>query len=87
MHGVLPAAGLRSNRRRPTSGPQKIQPLPLAFGDVARFAFPIKTLEMLGSITGAGRSTVKRWLNGECEPPAYVLAICTAELMRRLAGQ
>ena len=50
-------------------------------------AFPLKTLEMLGCATGAGRSTVKRWLNGECEPPAYALALCTAELMRRLAGQ
>lgn len=87
MHGVLPAAGLRSNKRRPISGPQKTTLLPMAFGDIARFAFPIKTLEMLGCVTGAGRSTIKRWLNGECEPPAYVLALCTAEIMRRLAGQ
>lgn len=87
MHGTKSTAELRSNRRRPISGPQKIPALPLGFGQIARFAYPIKTLEMLGCATGAGRSTVKRWLNGECEPPAYVLALCTAEIMRRLAGQ
>lgn len=87
MHGIISTEKLRSNRRRPTSGPKKINIPPLEFGQLARFAFPIKTLESLGHITGAGRSTVKRWLNGECEPPAYVLAMCTAEIMRRLAGQ
>lgn len=87
MHGIISTSRLRSNRRRPISGPQKTTPLPLGFGDLARFAFPIKTLEMLGCATGAGRSTIKRWLNGECEPPAYVLALCTVEIMKRLAGQ
>lgn len=87
MHGIISTARLRSNRRGPASWPKKTDPLPLAFGDVARFAFPIKTLEMLGFATGAGRSTIKCWLNGTHAASDRALAICTAEIMRRLAGQ
>ena len=87
MHGTLQRGELRSNKRRPVSGPQKIPLLPLAFGQLARFAYPVKTLAALGHVSGAGRTTIKNWLNGTHEPPAFVLALCTAEIMRRLAGQ
>ena len=87
MHGFQSTAKAQSNRRRPTSGPKKIDPQPIEFGQLARFAYPVKTLESLGAVTGAGRTTIKTWLNGSHQPPFSVLAHCTAEIMRRLAGQ
>lgn len=87
MHGIISTARLRSNIGRSGSWPKKTDTLPLAFGDLARFAYPIKTLEMLGCATGAPRSTVKAWLNSTHNPPFSVMAIVMAEIMRRLAGQ
>lgn len=88
MHGNLhPSPRGRSNRRRPTSGPKNIPIPPIAFGDLARFAFPVKTIEALGAVTGAGRTTIKTWLNGSHQPPFSVLAIVMGEIMRRLARQ
>lgn len=86
MHGTLQAAELRSNRRRPTSRPKYSDPQPVAFADLARFVFPIKTIEALGHITGAGRSTIKDWLNGKHAPDGMVLALVTAELMRQVGS-
>lgn len=85
MHGTKSTAALRSMRARPGSWPKKSDPLPLGFGDLARFAFPVKTIAALGAKTGAGRSTVKAWLNGTHHPPFEVLAICHAEINLRLA--
>lgn len=87
MHGTNSTLLARSNRVRPGSWPKKTEPLPLGFGDLARFAYPVKTLEMLGCATGAPRSTIKAWLNGTNGVPGWVLAIVTAEIMRRLAGR
>lgn len=87
MHGTNSTILARSNKIRSGSWPKKSDPPPIAFRDIARFAYPIKTIEALGHVTGAGRSTVKAWLNGTHQPPASALAICTAEIMRRLAGQ
>lgn len=87
MHGTLQAAELRSNRRRPTSRTQKIDPQQIVFRQVAVLAFPIKTVAALGHLTGCSRSTIHTWLSGEHEPPAYVLAIVMGEIMRHLAGR
>lgn len=87
MHGTKSTSELRSNKARPASWPKKTTIPAVAFGDLARFAFPVKTIEALGHVTGAGRSTIKCWLNGTHEPPSKALAACTAEIMRRLAGQ
>ncbi len=87
MHGIISTAKLRSNKRRPKSRTQNIQPQQIVFRTVAVLAFPIKTVAALGHLTGASRSTIHTWLAGEHEPPAYVLAIVMAEIMRRLAGQ
>jgi hypothetical protein len=83
----MAAVSRQSNRRRPKSRTQKTDPLPIVFRDVAALAFPIKTTAALGHLTGCSRSTIHTWLAGEHEPPAYVLALVFAEIMRRLAGQ
>lgn len=91
MHGTMPAIPRQSNPRRPRSRPKNSDPQPLAFGDLARFAYPFKTIEALGALTDqttghrAGRSTIKDWLNGSHYPPSPVFAAVVAEIMRRLA--
>lgn len=87
MHGTLPLGRARSNRRGPKSRARNIDPQPIVFRDVARLAFPHKTTAALGHVTGCARSTIQTWLAGEHEPPARVMAIVFAEIMRRLAGQ
>ncbi len=87
MPPIISTARARSNARRPKSRAQNIQPQPLVFRDIARLAYPFKTTAALGHVTGCARSTIQTWLSGEHEPPAYVLAIVMAEIMRRLAGQ
>lgn len=85
MHGMLSTARLRSNRARSGSWPKKTDPQPIDFGSLARFAYPFKTIENIGFLTGAPRSTVKAWLNGTNGVPSRVLAAVTAEIMRRLS--
>lgn len=76
----------QANSARPISWPQNIradEPR-ISFRDLAKLAFPIKTIEALGALTGASRSSIKYWLAGTHEPPASVLAIVVGEIMRRL---
>ncbi len=87
MHGNLPAGIRGSNRKRPRSRTQNIDPQPIVFRSLVLLAFPIKPVAALGALTGCSRSTIHTWLSGEHEPPAYVLAIVFGELMKRLAGQ
>lgn len=60
------------------------------FRDVAKLAYPLKTIEALGAAIeksgrSASRSSIKYWLKDEHGPPAWVLAIVFAEIMRGLA--
>jgi len=55
------------------------------FRDLAKLAYPRKTIAALGHVTGAGRTTIKDWLRGKHRSPDWVLALVTAEIMRRLA--
>ena len=85
MYGTLQTLPRPSNRKRPRSRTQKTEPQGIVFRHVAELAFPIKPVAALGHLTGASRSTIHTWLSGEHEPPAYVLAIVFAEIMRQLA--
>lgn len=85
MGAVSAALVQPSNSQRPRSWPQKIEPQPIVFRDVARLAYPHKTIAALGHVTGRSRSTIKYWLSGEHEAPAWVLAMVMAEIMRRLS--
>lgn len=87
MHGTNSTILARSNKIGPRSRTQKIEPQPLVFRTLAVLAFPVKTVAALGHLTGCSRSTIHTWLSGEHEPPARVMAIVFAEIMRRLAGQ
>lgn len=86
MHGTLQAIPRLSKKRGPKSRTRIPEAQPLVFRDLARLAFPLKPTAALGHLTGCSRSTIQTWLSGEHEPPAYVLAIVIAEVMRRLSG-
>jgi hypothetical protein len=56
---------------------------PLKFAAVARLLWPIKTAAHLASIAGKDERTAKRWLSGEYEPPARVIAAVIIAITER----
>ncbi|HZP68358.1 MAG TPA: hypothetical protein VFB29_00310 [Pseudolabrys sp.] len=60
----------------------KIVP-PSKFGAVARVLWPEKTAAHVACIAGKDERTAKRWLSGEFEPPAVVIAAVIVELVKR----
>jgi hypothetical protein len=53
------------------------------FGSVAKVLWPDKTDAELASIAGADVRTARRWLAGEFEPPAIVIAAIIVEITKR----
>ena len=53
------------------------------FGLVARVIWPDKTAANLAAIAGSDERTAKRWLAGEYEPPAIVIAAIIVEITKR----
>ena len=64
-----------------TAGQDKI--VTRKFGAVAKVLWPDKTAAHLAAITGRDERTAKRWLAGEFEPPAIVLAAVIVEITKR----
>jgi hypothetical protein len=56
---------------------------PLKFAAVARLLWPHKTAAHLAAIAGRDERTAKRWLSGEYEPPAIVIAAVIVEITKR----
>ena len=52
------------------------------FGAVARVLWPEKTAAHVAAIAGKDERTAKRWLAGEFEPPAIVLAAVLVEITK-----
>lgn len=63
-----------------TAGRDKI--VTRRFGAVARVLWPHKTAAHLAAISGKDERTAKRWIAGEFEPPATVLAAVLVELTK-----
>ena len=55
----------------------------LTFGDLARFACPIKTDAWLAHVLKCDVGTASRWLRGKNEPPAEAFGLVMFEIMRR----
>lgn len=53
------------------------------FGDVCRVLWPDKTAAHIASIGGRDERTAKRWLSGEYEPPASVVAAIINKMFER----
>ncbi len=52
------------------------------FGAVAKTLWPDATAKTLGKIAGLSHRTAERWLSGEFEPPASVIAAAIYEMTR-----
>lgn len=53
------------------------------FGAVARVLWPHKTAAHIAALAGADERTAKRWLAGEFEPPAIIIAAIIVEITKR----
>ncbi len=53
------------------------------FGDVAKVLWPDKTEAHLAAIASADVRTARRWIAGEFEPPAIVIAAIIVEITKR----
>lgn len=56
---------------------------PPKFGDVCRVLWPEKTAAHIAAIGQRDERTAKRWLSGEYEPPASVLAAIINKMFER----
>lgn len=83
MHGVF---GNRETVARELQGqfrPGQDKIVTRKFGAVAKVLWPDKTAAHIASIAGADERTAKRWLAGEFEPPAIVIAAIIVEITKR----
>lgn len=53
------------------------------FGAVAKVLWPQKTAAQLAVIASTNERTAARWLSGEFEPPAIVIAAIIVEITKR----
>ena len=53
------------------------------FGAVAKVLWPVNTDAHVASIADADVRTARRWLSGEYEPPAIVIAAVIVEITKR----
>ena len=53
------------------------------FGRVAKVLWPVKTAACLAVIANTNERTAARWLAGEFEPPAIVIAAIIVEITKR----
>lgn len=53
------------------------------FGAVAKLLWPNKTAAQLAVIANSNERTAWRWLSGEYEPPAVIIAAVIVEITKR----
>lgn len=53
------------------------------FGAVAKVCWPTKTAAHIAAIANTNERTAARWLAGEFEPPAIVIAAIIVEITKR----
>lgn len=56
---------------------------PSKFGRVAKLIWPFKTAQVLADLGKTTVRTAERWLSGEHEPPASIVAILLVEIIKR----
>lgn len=86
MRGVFAEAEqftrqINGQSRQSSGAPVKIV-RPRKFGAVAKVLWPFKTAAHVAAIAGRDERTAARWLSGEFEPPAIVIAHIILEMMK-----
>jgi hypothetical protein len=74
------AVEARQIERQISTGTDKI--VSRKFGAVAKVLWPQKTAAHVAAIAGRDERTAHRWLAGEFEPPAVVIAAIIVEITR-----
>lgn len=82
MHGNVPfgVASATEINRRSCRDPTKLSGR--KFGAVARIIWPNKTAATVAAIAGRDQRTAERWISGEFEPPAVVIAAVIVEITK-----
>lgn len=79
--GVASATEItRHQCQRPPSNDTRVIPL---FGAVAKLIWPSKTSAHLATIAKTSERHAARWLSGEFEPPAIIIAAIIVEITKR----
>lgn len=87
LQSPAPAAEIKQNQRESTD--RNVRPVTringqrIYFRDLARMAWPQKTEQNLAFVARVDARTARRWLADDNEPPADVLGIILAEIMKR----
>ena len=83
MHGNVPfgVASATDIHRHQCRAPTKMSVS--KFGPVAKLIWPVKTAAVLAELAGREIRTAERWLSGEFEPPAVVIAALIVEITKR----
>ena len=74
-------ANARSIERQFRQGTDKI--VSRKFGAVAKVLWPVKTAAQVAAIADTNERTAARWLSGEFEPPAIIIAAVIVEITKR----
>lgn len=82
MRAIFESSGFGTTGKNPQKcgAPAKLSGR--KFGAVAKLLWPVATAKTLGQIAGQSHRTAERWLSGEFEPPAVVIAAAIYEMTR-----
>jgi hypothetical protein len=83
MHGVLRGSPSVATELQGQFRPGKDKIVTRKFGAVARVLWPDKTAAHIAAIADSDERTAKRWIAGEFEPPAIVIAAIIVEITKR----
>ena len=77
--------GLASAREISRRGPSPTDDYvaPGKFGRIAKIVWPFKTAAILADIGKTTTRSAERWLSGEHEPPASIVAAMLVEILKR----
>ena len=84
MSGNIPfavASATEINRRGPSRYDEIVGPT--KFGRIAKIVWPFKTTAVLADIGKTTTRSAERWLSGENEPPASIVAAMLVEILKR----
>lgn len=83
MHGVFGNPEIVATELQGHFRPGRDKIVTRKFGAVAKVLWPDKTAAHIAAIASADERTAKRWLAGEFEPPAIVIAAIIVEITKR----
>jgi hypothetical protein len=84
MRAVFEGDGLGAIANHPQKSGTPTKLSGRKFGAVAKVLWPENTAKVVAGIANRSHRTAERWLSGEFEPPAIVIAAAVVEMTREL---